>query len=99
MHGGALRQARFAGLAPNFSPWMAMNPRTRLATILLVALGLGSTVTNLANRYSQDDMAVIEKNPVIHSLSEPITFFTQSYWPKPFPPALYRPLATSSFAL
>src|SRR5512132_3206458 len=79
---------------------LAIRPRTwPVATISLVLLGLGSTVTNLKNRFAQDDMPVIEKNPMVHSLAQPTTFFTQSYWPKPFPPALYRPLATASFAI
>ncbi len=72
--------------------------RSTLLTISLVGLCLASTVTNLGNRYSQDDMAVIEKNTLVHSVSEPWLFFTQSYWPKPYPPALYRPLATTGFA-
>lgn len=72
--------------------------RATLLKISLVGLCLASTVTNLGNRYSQDDMAVIEKNPLVHSVAEPWTFFTQSYWPKPYPPALYRPLATTGFA-
>lgn len=65
----------------------------------LIALCIGATATGLGNRFSQDDMPVIERNPVVHSLAHPTTFFTQSYWPKPFPPALYRPLATTGFAL
>ena len=72
--------------------------RATLLKISLVGLCLASTVTNLGNRYSQDDMAVIEKNPAVHSLAAPGLFFTQSYWPKPFPAALYRPLATAGFA-
>jgi len=74
--------------------------RSRLvATLSLVGLCLGSTATSLGNRFAQDDMPVIERNPVVHSLAKPWTFFSQSYWPKPFPPALYRPLATTGFAL
>jgi hypothetical protein len=65
----------------------------------LILLGLASTVTNLTNRFAQDDMPVVERNPIVHTLRSPLTFFTESYWPKPFPPALYRPLATSGFAL
>ena len=70
-----------------------------LAQAALIGLCLGSTATSLNNHFSQDDMPVIERNPVVHSLANPGTFFTQSYWPKPFPPALYRPLATTGFAL
>ncbi|MBM4188338.1 MAG: hypothetical protein FJ206_13640 [Gemmatimonadetes bacterium] len=65
----------------------------------LVALALGSSVTNLRNRYAQDDMGIIQKNSVVHSLADPGRFFTESYWPKPFSPALYRPLSTTSYAL
>ena len=70
-----------------------------MASGSLMALCLASTVTNLGNRFAQDDMPVIERNPVVHSLAEPWTFFTQSYWPKPFAPALYRPLSSLSYAL
>jgi protein O-mannosyl-transferase len=76
-----------------------MNTRRWIATGSLLTLCLASTVTNLGNRFTQDDMPVIERNPVVHSLSQPWTFFTQSYWPKPFAPALYRPLSTLSYAL
>ncbi len=84
---------------PSLTPGRPMTSRRWIATGSLVVLGLASTVTNLGNRFSQDDMPVIEKNPVVHTLARPWTFFTQSYWPKPFPPALYRPLATTGFAL
>ena len=76
-----------------------MTRATLVAASSLVALCLASTVTGLGNKFAQDDMPVIERNPVVHTLSEPLTFFTQSYWPKPFPPALYRPLATTAFAV
>lgn len=69
-----------------------------LARLALIGLCLASTVTNLRNHFSQDDIPVIERNPVVHTLARPVEFFTQSYWPKPFPPALYRPLATMGFA-
>jgi len=75
-----------------------MNTRRWIASGSLVALCLASTVTNLGNRFAQDDMPVIERNPVVHTLAQPWTFFTQSYWPKPFTPALYRPLSSLSYA-
>lgn len=74
-------------------------PRRTLLVLSLVLLCLGSSLTNLNNQYAQDDMAVIQKNPVIHDLSTPWRFFTESYWPKPFAPEMYRPLTTTSFAL
>ncbi len=70
-----------------------------VASLGLIGLCLASSATSVKNHFSQDDMPVIERNPVIHSLTDPVSFFTQSYWPKPFPPALYRPLATTGFAL
>jgi tetratricopeptide (TPR) repeat protein len=73
--------------------------RAWLAKGSLIALALASSATNLGNGFAQDDMPVIERNPVVHTLARPWTFFTQSYWPKPFSPALYRPLATTSFAV
>ena len=76
-----------------------MKRTSLVATVSLVLLGLGSSLTNLGNGFPQDDIPVIERNGVIHSLAEPWTFFTQSYWPKPFSPALYRPLATTGFAV
>ena len=65
----------------------------------LVALAVGSSITNLGNQYAQDDMAVIQKNPTVHTLSEPWRFFTESYWPKPFAPEMFRPLSTTGFAV
>lgn len=73
--------------------------RAWLAKGSLIALCLASSVTNLGNRFAQDDMPVIERNGIVHTLAEPWTFFTESYWPKPFAPALYRPLATTGFAV
>ena len=76
-----------------------MGRRRSLATWSLVLLCLGSSVTNLENQYAQDDMAVIQKNPIVHSLTEPWRFFTESYWPKPFAPEMFRPLSSTSFAV
>lgn len=70
-----------------------------LARASLVLLGLASSVTGLGNGYAQDDRPIIEQNAVVHSLERPLRFFTESYWPKPYPPALYRPLASLSYAV
>lgn len=68
------------------------------AGLALAGLCLAATATALGNGYAQDDIPVIQRNPVVHEMS-PGAFFTESYWPKPFPPALYRPLATTGFAV
>jgi len=68
------------------------------AGLALAGLCLAATATALGNDYAQDDMPVIQRNPVVHQF-DLASFFTESYWPKPFPPALYRPLATTGFAL
>jgi hypothetical protein len=70
-----------------------------LAVVALIALGLASTVTGLPNRWAQDDRPIIERNPAVHTLAHPRSFFTTSYWPKPYPPALYRPLASLGYAV
>lgn len=74
-------------------------PRRWLLVVSLVLLCLGSSLTNLKNQYAQDDMAVIQKNPVVHTMAEPWKFFTESYWPKPFDPEMYRPLSTAGYAV
>ena len=70
-----------------------------LASIALIALGLGASATSLSNDYAQDDRPIIEQNQAIHSLTTPWRFFTESYWPEPYDPALYRPLASLGYAL
>jgi hypothetical protein len=70
-----------------------------IATGSIVLLCLGSSVTNLGNQYAQDDMAVIQKNTTVHTLSRPWRFFTESYWPKPFAPEMFRPLTSTGFAV
>jgi hypothetical protein len=73
--------------------------RRSLAIGSIVLLCLGSSVTNLKNQYAQDDMAVIQKNTTVHTLREPWRFFTESYWPKPFAPEMFRPLSSTGFAV
>lgn len=70
-----------------------------LATGSLFALGLASSVTGLKNGWAQDDRPIIERNATVHTLARPASFFTESYWPKPYPPALYRPAASLSYAI
>ena len=77
----------------------APNRLGSLGAPLLLALALASSVVSLRNGWAQDDRPIIERNEAVHTLAHPTTFFTESYWPKPYPPALYRPLASISYAL
>jgi hypothetical protein len=70
-----------------------------LGAALLLALALASSASSLRNGWAQDDRPIIERNAAVHTLAHPGTFFTESYWPKPYPPALYRPLASLSYAI
>jgi hypothetical protein len=64
-----------------------------LAALFAIAASIGG----LFNKYVQDDIPIIWKNPVMHSFAGIGELFTRSYWPPPFIPALYRPFASVSF--
>jgi hypothetical protein len=78
---------------------MRTPPRATLASFALAILGFGASVTSLGNGYTQDDQPIIERNDRVHSLADPGRFFTESYWPEPYDPALYRPLASIGYAM
>ena len=71
----------------------------RVLPLGLVALSLAVTAPGFGNQFVQDDLPLILKNETIHSLAQPEKFFTTPYWHDPFPPALYRPLATTALAV
>ncbi|MBM4188337.1 MAG: glycosyltransferase family 39 protein [Gemmatimonadetes bacterium] len=70
----------------------------KVSSLALALLGLLGTVTIWPNDFVQDDQAILERNDRVHSLSDPARFFTESYWPEPYNPALYRPLASLGYA-
>jgi hypothetical protein len=57
------------------------------------------TAPGFGNRFVQDELPLILRNERAHTLANPVGFFTTPYWHAPFPPALYRPLATMALAL
>ena len=65
----------------------------------LAAIGILATATGIQNSYAQDDLPLILGNETIHSLASPWRFVVEPYWHDPFPPALYRPLATAMHAM
>ena len=67
--------------------------------VLIGLLAIAASIAGVTNQFTQDDIPIIWKNPTIHSLDGIGILFTKAYWPPPFVSALYRPLATASFAL
>ena len=73
--------------------------RAWLAAAGLVFLAVAASISGLFNQFAQDDFPIIWKNPAVHDLWHSYRFFAQPYWPKPFTPDLYRPLAVFSYAV
>jgi hypothetical protein len=70
-----------------------------LWSLAVVILAIMASATGIVNLFAQDDMAIIWKNPAMHTLRRLDLFFQNAYWPKPFPQFLYRPLASVTLAL
>ena len=70
-----------------------------VAELALAALALVVTAPGFGNRFVQDELPLILRNERAHTLAEPAGLFTTPYWHAPFPPALYRPLATAALAV
>jgi hypothetical protein len=65
----------------------------------VVLLAVAASISGIANQFAQDDFAIIWKNQAVHQLGHALRFFAEPYWPKPFTPDLYRPLALVSYAV
>lgn len=65
----------------------------------VVFLAFVASISGLGNQFAQDDFALILRNPPVHRLGSSWQFFGKPYWPPPFVPDLYRPLALLSYAV
>lgn len=65
----------------------------------IVGLALAASISGITNQFAQDDFAVILKNDAVHNLLHGLRFFAEPYWPAPFTPDLYRPMALLSYAV
>jgi hypothetical protein len=70
-----------------------------VAELSLAALALAVMAPGFGNRFVQDELPLILRNERAHTLADPAGLFTTPYWHAPFPPALYRPLATAALAV
>lgn len=76
----------------------AANNRPGTWSAVVVLIAVVSSLTGLSNEWAQDDIPLIRLNPLIQDLGHLPGLFTGPYWPPPFTPALYRPLASVTFA-
>lgn len=60
---------------------------------------VAASISGIFNQFAQDDYPIIWKNPAVHDFLHSYQLFAQSYWPPPFTPDLYRPLAVFSYAV
>jgi hypothetical protein len=65
----------------------------------LAVLALAASATSLGNGFTFDDSHIVEHNPRVHTLGDPVDFFVNSYWPRELGGSLYRPLTILRFAL
>ncbi len=75
-------------------------PARRL--LLVAAVAIGASVSGLGNGFAYDDVRVVERNERVHTLADPVGFFTEAYWPPGKfvgGSTLYRPLTSFAFAV
>lgn len=62
---------------------------------LVVALvALGASFAGIINDYALDDIALVQTNARMHSLSHWLDILTRPYWPPPYQQDLYRPVVS-----
>src|ERR1043166_6979756 len=67
--------------------------------LLIALLAIAASLSGITNQYAQDDIAIIQTNPLLHDLRGIGRVFTEPYWPPPFVPSTYRPLSSGWYAL
>jgi hypothetical protein len=71
---------------------------SRYGMLLVVLAAVIGSITGLRNGFALDDVEVIIKNPLLHTLSAPLGLFHTTYWRPEMGATLYRPLTMVSFA-
>jgi hypothetical protein len=67
--------------------------------LAVCVVALVTCVAGLPNQFVVDDVSLIEQNDRAHTLETLFPAFGQPYWPPPFAPQLYRPIASGLIAL
>ena len=67
--------------------------------LFVVVAGVLASITGLRNGFALDDVEVIIRNPLLHTLASPWRLFQTTYWRPEMGATLYRPLTLFSFAI
>ena len=70
-----------------------------MSLAIVVAIALAASVTSLSNGFALDDVVIVEKNAVVHTLANWWQLFAGSYWPADRGGGLYRPLPMLAWAV
>jgi len=71
---------------------------SQYGAVLVAVLAAAASISGILNGFAFDDVAVIVKNPALHTLSGAWRLFFESYWRPEFGSFLYRPLTSLAFA-
>ncbi len=67
---------------------------SKRSTAAVALLALVCAIPGITNAFVYDDVGLIEDNGRIHDLANWGQILTSAYWPPPFVPQLYRPVAS-----
>jgi len=69
-------------------------PRRGVDAAAVALLALLCVIPGITNRFVYDDAGLIENNARIHDVANWGEILSSAYWPPPFVPQLYRPIAS-----
>ena len=73
--------------------------RAAPAVLSVIAVALATCVAGILNQFTQDDVALIQDSARLHGLAHWREILSSPYWPPPYPPDLYRPVASLLLAI
>jgi hypothetical protein len=68
--------------------------RRRSDAMAVALLALMCVIPGITNTFVYDDVGLIQDNARIHDLGNWVEIMSSPYWPPPFAPQLYRPIAS-----
>ncbi len=80
------------------APAATFHLSVRRAALVSALIALLVYLPALGNRFALDDGAIVERNPVAHSVAAALNAFGHPYWPPEHGAGLWRPVVILSFA-